>query len=232
MVRVLGNCREGAKEGGGEDEDTSEHRRMFLIISSASCRGVRTARMIAIMSASVFDGLRVRRREYDPGHVLFGRGWPVLSMHRVVEGLVELVRHGAEGRTLVLQRAGAGAILAEASLFAAAYHCDAVVRRESLLESVSVADLRAKLQEPRIAEAWIARLSQEVQATRMRAEILSLRTVAERLSAWLDVHGPLSPERRWVDVAGEIGVSPEALYRELARRRQPSPNALRTLQCD
>lgn len=33
----------------------------------------------------------------------------------------------------------------------------------------------------------MARLSHEVQTTRMRAEIISLRTVAERLSAWLDV---------------------------------------------
>ena len=66
----------------------------------------------------------------------------------------------------------------------------------------------------------MARLSHEVQATRTRAEILSLRTVAERLSAWLDVQGASRPDRVWVDVAAEIAVSPEALYRELARRRR------------
>ncbi|MHB2166467.1 Crp/Fnr family transcriptional regulator [Alsobacter sp. R-9] len=192
---------------------------MVLVIRRTSCRVDRSARMIVIMSASAFEGLRVRRHEYAPGHVLFSRGRPVRSMHRVVEGLVELVRHGSEGRTLVLQRAGAGAIVAEASLFSATYHCDAVVRRTSVLESVSAADLRSKLKEPLVAEMWLARLSHEVQATRTRAEILSLRTVSERLSAWMDVHGPLSTDRRWVDVAGEIGVSPEALYRELARRR-------------
>lgn len=176
--------------------------------------------MIAIMSDFLFDGLPAIRCIYATGHILFSRGSLVRAMHRVVDGLVELVRYGADGATLVLQRAGPGAVVAEASLFSAAYHCDAVVARECIVESVHIADLRAKLREPAFAEAWLTRLSHEVQATRMRAEILSLRTVAERLSAWLDVNGPLQHEGRWVDVAAEIAVSSEALYRELARRRR------------
>ncbi len=176
--------------------------------------------MIAIMSASPFQGLPIARRSLAPGQVLFARAAPVVAVHRVVDGLVELVRHGADGSVLVLQRAGPGALLAEASLFSATYHCDAVARRESIVESVRVADLKARFGDAAFAEAWMARLSHEVQATRLRAEILSLRTVAERLSAWLDVNGPPPAETRWVDVAAEIAVSPEALYRELARRRQ------------
>ena len=53
----------------------------------------------------------------------------------------------------------------------------------------------------------------------MRAEILSLRTVAQRLSAWLELNGELPAKGEWLILAAEIGTSPEALYREIARRR-------------
>lgn len=176
--------------------------------------------MIAIMSNTPFEGLATRRRNLTPGCTLFARGSPVASMFVVIDGLVELVRHAEGGAALVLQRAGPGAVIAEASLFSPAYHCDAVARRDSVVESASVGELKAKLQHPEFAEQWMARLSHELQVTRTRAEILSLKTVAERLSAWLDVNGSSLSERRWVDVAAEIAVSPEALYRELARRRR------------
>ena len=176
--------------------------------------------MITIMSSMPFQGLATRRRNLASGHTLFTRGSPVSSMFVIIEGLVELVRHSEDGATLVLQRAGPGAVVAEASLFSPAYHCDAVARRDSVVESASVGELKAKLRDPAFAEQWMARLSHEVQATRTRAEILSLKTVAERLSAWLDVNDRSPSERRWVDVAAEIAVSPEALYRELARRRR------------
>ena len=54
------------------------------------------------------------------------------------------------------------------------------------------------------------------------AEILSLRTVAERLDARITWRGGEVPPRgTWKTVASELGTSPEALYRELARRRAP-----------
>lgn len=172
------------------------------------------------MSSSPFDDLVTRRRELPSGTVLFARGSPVKSMFRVIDGLIELVRHAEDGGILVLQRAGPGAIVAEASLFSTSYHCEAMTRRDSVVESASIMDLRTKLRDPAFAEIWMEHLSHEVQATRTRAEILSLKTVAQRLSAWMAAYGHSRPDRLWVDVAAEISVSPEALYRELARRRR------------
>lgn len=58
----------------------------------------------------------------------------------------------------------------------------------------------------------------EVQAQRASIEIMRLRRVSDRLDAWLDLHG--EPEKgEWIRDADQIGVSPPALYRELARRR-------------
>ena len=63
-------------------------------------------------------------------------------------------------------------------------------------------------------------LAGEVHRTRMRAEILSLKSVATRLGAWMALNGDaLPPKGRQHLVASEMGVTPEALYRELARRR-------------
>ena len=43
--------------------------------------------------------------------------------------------------------------------------------------------------------------------------------VSARLDAWLAWHGELPPRGDWKQLADQIGVSPEALYREMARRR-------------
>jgi CRP-like cAMP-binding protein len=70
------------------------------------------------------------------------------------------------------------------------------------------------------ARAWARHLAQEVQRARAQAEILSLKTVAERVDAWITLNDDaLPPKGYWHQVASEIGITPEALYRELARRR-------------
>ena len=119
---------------------------------------------------------------------------------------------------MVLHRARAHQLLAEASLFAARYHCDAVSEQGARLARIAKSRI---LQAQRDDPAWLVELAThlagEVQKARARAELLSLRTVRERLDGWLSLHGTLPPRGRWVDVAHEIGVTREALYRELAR---------------
>jgi hypothetical protein len=52
---------------------------------------------------------------------------------------------------------------------------------------------------------------------------MSLRTVSERLDFWLAWNEAGMPQKGlWKDVAEEIGVSPESLYRELAARGKRS----------
>lgn len=70
-----------------------------------------------------------------------------------------------------------------------------------------------------LAEAWAAHLARSVQAARLRAEIRTLRKVSERVDAWLGEGRALPDKGHWQDLAAELGVTREALYRELARRR-------------
>jgi hypothetical protein len=83
--------------------------------------------------------------------------------------------------------------------------------------------LRALRDDPRGSLELAAHLASEVQGARARAELLSLRTVSERLRAWRALHGELPPRGRWIEVAQEIGVTPEALYRVLSQVRTKAP---------
>jgi CRP-like cAMP-binding protein len=97
--------------------------------------------MIVIMSGAV-EALwdeEARERSLAAGEVLFRAGDPVRSLYRVETGAMRLVRPLPHAAELVIQQARAGAILAEASLFAAAYHCDAVASAPTRVRAVPVA---------------------------------------------------------------------------------------------
>ena len=153
------------------------------------------------------------------GAVLFRRDDPVQAMYLVRSGEVALERALADGGLLTLQLAGAGAALAEASLFSERHHCDAVARSEARVAMVSRAGFLTALERrPEAALSLIESYARAVQGQRARIEIMRLRRVSDRLDAWLDLQGaPAKGE--WIKVAEQIGVSPPALYRELARRR-------------
>ena len=162
-----------------------------------------------------------KRRMLDRGSYLFHQNDPVTSVYIVEEGLVELTRHQQEGTSIVLQRATCLTILAEASLYSKVYHCDAVViLPSSVFELPKVAFQKLFREDETFAYLWAAHLAREVQSARFRSEILTRKTVAERLNGWLDWRGGKLPSKgQWKSIAAQIGVSPEALYRELAKRR-------------
>lgn len=180
--------------------------------------------MIAIMSTALvtwLSELAQREQQLAAGHILFRAGDPVRSLFLVVVGTIRLSRSLLHGAELTLQRAGPGAILAEASLFADRYHCEGEAVENSVVRVVPMRRLRAAFaKEPGLAHAWTQHLAHEVQRARAHAEIVSLKTVSARVDAWMMLKdGPLPPKGQWRQVAADIGVTPEALYRELARRR-------------
>jgi CRP-like cAMP-binding protein len=169
----------------------------------------------------VLAGLTDRERELSRGESLFRDGDAVESLFVVMAGELRvtcLLPHGPE---LTLQRAPAGAIVAESSLFAPFYTCDARAARSSTVRAVPVQRVAAALRAScELAECWARHLEAEVHRARSHAEIVSLRTVAERFDAWRALNpGALPPRGKWYELAEELGVSAEALYRELARRR-------------
>jgi CRP-like cAMP-binding protein len=186
--------------------------------------------MTTIMSG-LFDPLFADAtvRDFASGDSLFRAGDLVVSMILLRDGRADLVRHTGHGLRMILHRANAGQILGEASAWSDIYHCDAVASSPCVAAFLPRQVFRKRLQaEPGFADRWAQNLAQTVQAARVRVEIRSLSKVSERLDAWLS-EGHALPERgHWQDVAAELGVTREALYRELARRRkgagqEPSP---------
>ena len=175
--------------------------------------------MIVIM-LEVFSKMSEHIRSFDRGEQIFARGNATGSLAIVLSGEVRLIRHEADGRAVILQRAVTGNILAEASLFSDTYHCDAVAITSSRLRFVARQVVLDRFQrDSDFARQWAQYLSAEVRLARLRAEILALKTTRQRLDAWLAWHGDLPDKGSWNRLAEEIGVSPEALYRELAKQR-------------
>ncbi len=153
--------------------------------------------------------------------MLFERDDAVTSVFKVEHGEVHLMRRQQDGSEFILQRARPGDLLAEASITAKTYHCGAVTIGPTKLAVFSRTDVQGMISDdPAAAAAFVTHLASEVREARLRAEIVSLKRVADRLDAWLTWHDGQMPDKgNWHRIAAEIGVSPEALYRELARRR-------------
>ena len=179
--------------------------------------------MIAIMLLpkilAELDAVPIRA---SSGELLFARDSPVRHLFVVESGLVHLIRHQEDGKPAVMQRALAGDIVAEASIFASSYHCDGVVIADAELKRVPMRRLRERLRtDPDFASACAQHLADEVRRMRIRSEIMGMRTVSARLQAWLTWNGGKLPAKgQWRSLAEDIGVSPEALYRELAVQRR------------
>lgn len=181
--------------------------------------------MIMIMSPRLLDclaGLSSYQRRLGRGEQLFAAGDPVRQVHAVTQGEIHLLRRQEDGSEFILQRAGPGAIVAEASVVSDRFHCAAEAVTDSTVTIWPIAAVRDLVaSDLATAEAYARHLAAEVRIARQRAEIASLRRVGDRLDAWLAWHGGALPEKgRWQELARELSVTPEALYRELARRRR------------
>ncbi|MEO1265760.1 MAG: Crp/Fnr family transcriptional regulator, partial [Pseudomonadota bacterium] len=143
-----------------------------------------------------------RPARYRAGASLFRRGQSVSRIFFLAEGDVGLSRDGTGGEPLILHRHTGPAVVAEASLYAAAYHCDGVALTDCAVHAVPRRSVRRWLEgDAALAARWAAFLASQVQAARTRAELMTLKTVRARLDAWLLLSQPSAlPERgRWRD---------------------------------
>ena len=158
-----------------------------------------------------------------PGELLFRQSDPATAIYKVEGGRIRLIRRTVDDHLVVLHTAHSGEFLAEASLFSEAYHCDAVALVASHVRSYSKVNLLAEFRtDPGLAEAFMASLARQVQDLRARLELRNVRSARERLLQYLRLRlGPngrtVSVEGQYQDIAAEIGLTREALYRALAR---------------
>lgn len=162
-----------------------------------------------------------RLRSFAAGEALFRHGNAAHAIYQVAEGRVRLIRQTPDNRLVTLHTARPGELFAEASLFSATYHCDAVAAVPSRVWSYPKKPLMAAFRsDPALACRFMATLARQIQSLRARLEGRNIRSARERILHHLALAG--GNNRRVVldgtlmDLAQEIGLSHEALYRTLS----------------
>ena len=171
----------------------------------------------AALQASAVD------RNVPAGQSLFRAGDKTVGLYEVLRGTLRLVRYDRSGREAILQSASAGDTLAEASLYASTYHCDAIATTDAVVRLYPKAPLLAELKrDPKFAQAFTAMLAQQVMGLRTRLERRNIHSARDRIRHFLAVN--VGPDGRTValsgtlkDLAADLGLTHEALYRTLAR---------------
>ena len=140
-------------------------------------------------------------------------------MFFVVSGEVTLERTGLQGEPVVLQRTRLG-FVSEASLKVAKYHCDALAITDTTVIKVPVKELAVVLDhDPDFARRWISMLNAEVKRLRLHCERLSMKSLKDRVLHLINTegkNGKYQVNTGLKSLAGELGVTHEALYRTLA----------------
>ncbi|OAN50348.1 protein kinase [Paramagnetospirillum marisnigri] len=160
-------------------------------------------------------GITSQHLDLAAGKRLFKAGAEARSLFHVEQGSITLSRHG-----VVLHRVEAGALVAETSLFAPRYDCDAVAESDCHLEEFPKAAVLLHLSaHPQIALAFTAFLARQARLARGLLEVIRLKGARERTMAYLTVKGAadavITLDRPLMEVASRIGLTHEAFYRTL-----------------
>ena len=170
------------------------------------------------------DSIRQRSaiRTLEADETLFRQGDKTFAVFEVEEGRVRLIRHTIDSHPVVLHTARKGELFAEAALFARNYQCNAVAAEASRVRAYPKPALLAAFRsDPALGERFMAALAQQIHALRARLEERTIRSARERVLHHLALSA--GPDGRTVPVAGtlmdlatEIGLAHEVLYRTLA----------------
>ena len=161
-------------------------------------------------------------RKLKSGEALFRLGDRTTGLCEIIAGRVRMCRVDRAGHEVILYVAGPGETLAEASLFSPAYHCDAIASTDVTVRIYPKAAMLAAFdKDPKAAQAFTATLARQVMNLRTRIEQRNIRSARERVRHFLKVN--VGADARTVDLQGtlkdlaaELGLTHEALYRTLA----------------
>lgn len=164
--------------------------------------------------------LSIRRRQ-----VLFRQGDAATAIFFVRGGELEAARFSPDGDPLVMLRASSGDFFAELSLATDCYGCTAYAKSDGELYVLPKAEVLAALHtDHAFAMAFLQAQMKNARKQCSRYERVRLRRAEDRVihfliteagpGGWIRLTGPLA------DWAAELGLTPESLYRALARLRQ------------
>ncbi|WP_168735279.1 Crp/Fnr family transcriptional regulator [Pseudothauera rhizosphaerae] len=162
-------------------------------------------------------------RKLAAGATLFSADTPSAGVYTVVKGRVRLERITERGKEAVLFVAQPGAPFAEASIFSDVYHCSAVAVTNVSVNFYPKQKLLAEFRDnPVFTLAYARMLGHQLMLARTRLERANMNNAGERIRHFLMLEtGPdgYSLERPGAlkELAAELSLTPEALYRTLTQ---------------
>lgn len=169
----------------------------------------------------VLDQKSLVRRSLARDEVLFRQGDKVAAIYFVELGRLRLERRTFDGRLLALGTTSAGEFFVEAALFSETFHCDAVAtERSRVCVYPKLAVLNALRADPASAMSFLALMARQVRQLRQRLELMKVRSAKDRVMLYFELNagsdGSVNLRGPIQDLAAELGLSREALYRTLA----------------
>lgn len=170
----------------------------------------------------LFGGIRPTHRVLAKGETLFRAADPSQALHHLVRGRIRVTRPAAAGDSVTVHAVGAETLFAETALFSPRYLCDATADLASEVRLYPKAAVLLHLSaHPDINLAFSAHLARQLERQRGRVEVLRLKSAGERVVAHLAqlgaAEGVITLDQPLTRLAGELGLTHEALYRALAR---------------
>ncbi|RYF31767.1 MAG: Crp/Fnr family transcriptional regulator [Comamonadaceae bacterium] len=167
-------------------------------------------------------GVTPSLRRLASDQMLFREGAASAGVFRLRSGCVRLLRSTLTGGQITMHTVREGEFFAEASLFSAKYHCDAVALEPSEVLVFRKEALVDQLREsPELLWTFTAELARRVQGLRTKLEIKQTRSAEERILQFIGLHcdasGFWTQQGTLKHLSEDIGLTHEALYRALAR---------------
>jgi len=162
-------------------------------------------------------------QELAAGQLLFSQNDPALAIFLIETGRLRLVRHTREGKPVIFQVVRAGESFAESALFLDVYGCDAMAEVPSRVLTYPKQLLRTALRDhPALAADVVERLVRQSQSLQERLELRSIRSARDRVLQYLlsevrPGETTVNLDRHLKDIAVDLGLTAEVLYRTLAR---------------
>jgi CRP/FNR family transcriptional regulator, dissimilatory nitrate respiration regulator len=155
------------------------------------------------------------------GEPLFSVDEPINYLFQIQTGQVKLVRFTLEGHETLLHFARAGQFIAEASLFATHYHCDAIAAEPTEIIGLSKQNiLNEFIYNPQVAQQFLRVLARQVMSLRTQIERRNIRSSKIRILHYMQANqkknGKIYLLGSLKDLAAELGLAHESLYRTLA----------------
>ena len=175
--------------------------------------------------APILAGIGPDMRALKGGDFLFRNGDRSAGIYFLTSGSLRMQRVTPDGSTVVLHTARSGEFFAEASLFVERYQCDVIAERDSEVWLYAKDALLERLHDdPQTLLEFTAGLARSLHDIRQRYELKQIRSAPDRVLQLLrlrcGVDGVYQSRGTLKDMAAELGLTHEALYRALAKLEQ------------